>query len=145
MGERIEKQSYIGLKQLLPEASTVSYFKVDKSEVWTIWHLSQNLKIKQKWLEETLAYQGNTETLILNTTTKVGKKLDKYNWGEPRLNNEYAVTGSEWNYHLYMRKWSDIVYIRIPDEQIIVPKDKESIKGGTKMALSELNDEIQSA
>ena len=33
MGERIEKQSYIGLKQLLPEASRVAYFKVDKPEV----------------------------------------------------------------------------------------------------------------
>ena len=145
MGERIEKQSYIGLKELLPEASRVAYFKVDKPEVWTIWHLSQTLKIKQEWLAKILAYPGNSETLILDTITKVGKKLDNYNWGEPRLNNEYAVTGSEWNYHLYMRKWNDIVYIRIPDEQIIVPKNKESIKGGTKMALSELNDEIQSA
>lgn len=145
MGEKIEKPQFLGLKELLPVSSIREYFKIDKREVWTVWHLSQNLKIKQKWLEETLAYPGNTETLILDKKTFVGKKLDNYNWGEPRLENEYAVTGDVWNYHLYMKKWNDVVYIRIPDGEIIVPKDKESIRGSTKMALSELKDEIQSA
>lgn len=145
MGEKIETSQFLGLKELLPEASRVAYFKVDKLEGWTIWHLSQNLKIKQKWLAKILDYPGNNETLILDKKTLVGKKLDNYYWGEPRLGNEYAVTGDVWNYHLYMKKWNDVVYIRIPDWEIIAPKVKESIRGSTKMALSELKDEIQSA
>lgn len=32
MGEKIETSQFLGLKELLPEASRVAYFKVDKLE-----------------------------------------------------------------------------------------------------------------
>lgn len=145
MGETIEKQQFLWLKELLPEASRVAYFKVEKISEWNVSNLSKKLKIKLEWLAKILAYPGNNDTLMLDRKTFVGNKLDKYYWGEPRVNNEYAVTGDVWNYHLYMKKWNDVVYIRVPDEEIIVPKEKESIRESTKIALSELKDEIQSA
>ncbi len=145
MSETNEKQHFLGLKEILSAESIREYFKIDSKEEWTLWHISRKLKVNQKWLEGIFAYPGNSETSKFDWKTNSMNKLEKYYWGDPRVNNEYAVVGDVGNYQLYMKKWQDVVKITLPDDKITIPKSKSEVLADTQTTLSGLKNEIQSA
>ena len=118
MAESFEKEkSSMSLTEFIPKQVLREYFKVSEWQR-TLWHVSQNLKVDLKWLQDNFWDFNNTQTIEFDKKTLVGKVATKYYWGEPRQSDEFAIVGIEWNYQLYRKRGNTIIFMQIPDEKV---------------------------